>query len=533
MKSYKNISQKLKSETPKINPQFKRELGQKLFLLAKNEVDAPKKQDFILLISDFYRQMKSNFFLLPATGSLVLALIGAILLKPLNPEEILASAAENYSGEGLFHQEVFNREFKSGELVTETQEAFWVETPTGNTLHIQKDPKTGENLTVSLNLTNPYGDTQVYESKSLYQGMDLPTEPSEWLKKFEGEKTYCLKTASHENSLGQAWLALNKKDPSYYQVTGGFGENSTQEATPLALIKSLQQDIDSYELEEKTENGIKSVIFSYKDKTSNSTESYYFDPKSYELQKTLSEYADGSSFETIYLKSGFDQETNPQELFNPENYSEYDLISSSMLNTMPPFSSEGLTKAACYNYKGEPLDAEETKAILNQAPESALNEWLNQIQMIESSMTQDEIFTQEETPLIEPEFAWAAPATTHITQGYHQGHQGLDYSGENRKDQAVKAITKGVVISVQKNGGTEGYGNTIQVDHGNGIVSFYAHLGEIFVEQGQEVSAGEQLAFMGNTGAVIGQTGIHLHFEIHKNGEKVNPFLYIEKPAEF
>ena len=73
-----------------------------------------------------------------------------------------------------------------------------------------------------------------------------------------------------------------------------------------------------------------------------------------------------------------------------------------------------------------------------------------------------------------------------------------------------------------------GYGNVIEIDHGNGLVTLYAHNKDLYVKVGNNVSRGQHIASMGNTGLVYGKTGIHVHFEVRLNGVKKNPLLYLE-----
>lgn len=74
-------------------------------------------------------------------------------------------------------------------------------------------------------------------------------------------------------------------------------------------------------------------------------------------------------------------------------------------------------------------------------------------------------------------------------------------------------------------GWIKGYGKYIQIEHSNGLSSFYAHLNSIKVSQGQSVKQGEVIGLSGNTG--IG-TGAHLHFGAKKNGKSVNPLNYVK-----
>ena len=91
----------------------------------------------------------------------------------------------------------------------------------------------------------------------------------------------------------------------------------------------------------------------------------------------------------------------------------------------------------------------------------------------------------------------------------------------------IFASEAGTIIKADY-GWNGGYGNVIEVDHGNGLVTLYGHNKELYVEVGDTVERGQTMAWMGNTGLVYGRTGIHIHFEVHVNGVKKNPLLYLE-----
>ena len=69
-----------------------------------------------------------------------------------------------------------------------------------------------------------------------------------------------------------------------------------------------------------------------------------------------------------------------------------------------------------------------------------------------------------------------------------------------------------------------GFGKTLVIKHGNGVVTLYAHTKKILVKRGQYVERGEKVALVGTTGR---STGPHLHYEVHVNGVPVNPLRYI------
>lgn len=111
------------------------------------------------------------------------------------------------------------------------------------------------------------------------------------------------------------------------------------------------------------------------------------------------------------------------------------------------------------------------------------------------------------------------------TQYYHPGHFAVDI--QQRGGGPIFAAEAGTVIRADY-GWNGGYGNVIEVDHGNGLVTLYAHNKELYVKKGDRVTRGQEIAFMGNTGRVYGQTGIHVHFEVRVNGVKKNPLLYLK-----
>lgn len=98
-------------------------------------------------------------------------------------------------------------------------------------------------------------------------------------------------------------------------------------------------------------------------------------------------------------------------------------------------------------------------------------------------------------------------------------HNGIDFSAP--VGTPVYAPGDGVVIDV--NPANFGYGKTIQIDHGFGIKSLYAHLNSFKVKRGQSVKRGDVIGTVGNSGM---STGPHLHYEVELRGENVNPAFY-------
>lgn len=102
-------------------------------------------------------------------------------------------------------------------------------------------------------------------------------------------------------------------------------------------------------------------------------------------------------------------------------------------------------------------------------------------------------------------------------------HAGLDFPGP--RGSKIFAAAKGTVRFV---GRKQGYGNCIEIDHGNGLMTRYAHLSRFAARVGQKVDTGKPIGAMGSTGR---STGSHLHFEVRVNGRPVNPRPFLETAA--
>lgn len=118
------------------------------------------------------------------------------------------------------------------------------------------------------------------------------------------------------------------------------------------------------------------------------------------------------------------------------------------------------------------------------------------------------------------QFVW--PASGRISQGFKWYHQAVDIANSGAPE--VLAADAGFVTVVGWPAPWD-YGNRVIIDHGNGFVSWYAHLSQIFVNAGQTVARGQAVGRMGSTGR---STGTHLHFEIHKGGVKQDPLAYLK-----
>jgi len=120
-------------------------------------------------------------------------------------------------------------------------------------------------------------------------------------------------------------------------------------------------------------------------------------------------------------------------------------------------------------------------------------------------------------------FAWPVSSPT-ITSGFGTRwgklHKGIDMVSGNRN---ILAADNGRVVFA---GVKSGYGNCVIIDHQNGYETLYGHMSKIYTSVGKIVEKGEKIGYMGSTGD---STGVHLHFEIHKNSALENPIKYLNQ----
>lgn len=107
----------------------------------------------------------------------------------------------------------------------------------------------------------------------------------------------------------------------------------------------------------------------------------------------------------------------------------------------------------------------------------------------------------------------------HPILGYERFHSGIDFGVDYGT--VIRAADSGRVIFA---GWYGGYGNAVIIDHGNGLTTLYGHTSELYVSEGQAVQRGQAIAASGSTGL---STGPHLHFEVRRNGEPVDPMAFL------
>jgi len=105
--------------------------------------------------------------------------------------------------------------------------------------------------------------------------------------------------------------------------------------------------------------------------------------------------------------------------------------------------------------------------------------------------------------------------------GNQASHQGIDFAGA--AGTRVLAVADGIVSQTGIDGG---YGRLVEITHGNGYVTRYAHNAKVLVKPGQTVKRGDAIALMGSSGR---STGTHVHFEVLRNGRAMNPLSFVKR----
>lgn len=107
---------------------------------------------------------------------------------------------------------------------------------------------------------------------------------------------------------------------------------------------------------------------------------------------------------------------------------------------------------------------------------------------------------------------------THPILGYRRMHTGVDFGAPYGAP--VFATATGTVASAGWQGG---YGRTVRISHGSGLTTLYGHMSRLAVSPGQQVAAGQVIGYVGSTGF---STGPHLHYELHRGGQRIDPMSF-------
>ena len=143
--------------------------------------------------------------------------------------------------------------------------------------------------------------------------------------------------------------------------------------------------------------------------------------------------------------------------------------------------------------------------------------------VVEASVTGEytvRAFANLSRPLKSGRITSAYGYRTNPVTGKYSKHSGLDIGAKEGAE--IHAVMSGIV---KKSSWEDSYGNYILIDHGNGYKTLYAHCSKLLKKAGDTVEAGETVALVGHTGRA---TGPHLHIEVRKNGEKIDPQPFLE-----
>lgn len=164
-------------------------------------------------------------------------------------------------------------------------------------------------------------------------------------------------------------------------------------------------------------------------------------------------------------------------------------------------------------------------------------QWEEEQKKLQQSGVNADQATQDTLNRIEANggFVWPLPGYKTITSeqgmryhpitGEYRLHDGMDISGYLVNGKPIVAAYSGTVIMSEY---YWGYGNCVQISHGTGVITLYAHCSALAVKVGDVVSAGQVIGYVGSTGNSIGP---HLHFSIFIQGQSVNPRYYLTIPG--
>lgn len=208
-----------------------------------------------------------------------------------------------------------------------------------------------------------------------------------------------------------------------------------------------------------------------------------------------------------------------------------------------PVALPDIVDASNEDSNGDPLpeetphDDEEspglrTASMWVEALEDRVRTSLERMERTEPGLT-DLVVQLEDLRALEAALPKRWPASGTLTSGYgwrrnpvsrrgYRFHSGLDVA--NKRGTPIVAAADGVVVKAEYN---SGYGRQVTIDHGYGITTTYSHCHRLLVREGARVQGGQRIGTIGSTGR---STGPHLHYEVHLDGNAVDPMDYVPRP---
>ncbi|MEZ4320213.1 MAG: M23 family metallopeptidase [Myxococcota bacterium] len=215
--------------------------------------------------------------------------------------------------------------------------------------------------------------------------------------------------------------------------------------------------------------------------------------------------------------------STPKGDHGPVDYTEEELSRIDFANVGP----DGIVA-------GEMVDAEDfglrSADAWAEAVSGRADAFIESFERAEPNLT-DLVVELEDIRALEAALPGRWPSSGSLSSGYgwrrdpvnrsYKFHSGLDVA--NRRGTPIFAASAGTVIRA---GWSGGYGKLVEIDHGYGITTIYAHCTTIFVKEGEHVAQGQKISTVGTTGK---STGPHLHFEVRLDGNSVDPMDYLPR----
>lgn len=533
----------LQTSRPSADAAFVEKLKQKLLAEAQEILPEPRVSGLALIFQSMKR------YSMAYVGALVLVAFGTMMLLPrgLDPQEFLAKASETYSESGnIFYEKTLNQRFENETVQESSLEEVYYDDE-GNYLRIIRNPDTQEIAQVDMTVWDENNESRKYHSPDVEEGpvtIEEGSEPDVWYETYmDSPKYYCVKTGETETITGQAFLKISQADPSVYTLDGSVedkiqdsGEEDAQAVLsehdlPVETVKSYLNELknsDEYTSVLKKEGSVSYYVFEkdLADEEEPRHIAYYFNTETYKLDKQILTFANEPARQdiTTYLENQSISSEQTASIFDP---SKYDVVEGHWIVAGAP---DYATENGCY-FNGEKLSEEETQKVLDSLPTGVVSDWekmfeeiINPVEINFDTNESEEILEEVNLDFELPEnVSFVKPTEGTITQGFNTGHYGYDIANRDQPD--IVAVATGTIVYASAGTYDGGYGTNIWINHGNGYKTHYANMQEIYVNVGDTVSQGQVIGKMGNSGRSYGVTGIHLHFELTYNEEKVSPSI--------
>ena len=346
-----------------------------------------------------------------------------------------------------------------------------------------------------------------------------------------------------KSAASKVYSLRNKKKQTNYELMALNDANDEQRAQYAEITEQLQAALDArvkalddyvkagenLEKQEKEFQERVSVMFQYQNKSmfevlleSNSLAGFFTN------MEIMTLIADADAQMVDNMKIALDDAKLQRELALKEADDMQEIAVQKQKELDELASMIGKTQKKLENIKNQ-LSSWEKKENALQKESESLNDKIKKLQKQYAKQnayngpTNGKFRWPVYNRTITSEFGWRI----HPVYNEKRFHSGVDIA--SGYGATIMAAGNGVVIFTAKpvqgqNTGGTGYGNYCIIDHGGGYTTLYGHCRRVNVKVGQKVKAGQKIGEVGSTGT---STGSHLHFEVRKSGEPVNPLRYL------